>query len=307
MTLSRNQVIFYNMDTFKINFNYSDTPAKSQCLFITDMTLPELSPLYRQGIKCMSFVHWFGPWMIERNGTSQIRHLDFYWIFGEGKTIETADGVTVCHAGDFLVVPSWIDRRQKIIGNKCPHIYARTDEPDKFPQFQQVIKRKSILTDDFRNDVIRLAKSCNPLMPDDSHYRKPLAELVALEFAREVGSQDDPEKYFRQKLFHCLNQDHSENLSVQELADRMCMSESGLYKKCMELLDTSPGQILSEHRLYNSRQYLLSGSYTLRNVAKIAGYANEFSFSKAFRKRFGMPPSEYRKSMLNGATEKDPQ
>ena len=87
----------------------------------------------------------------------------------------------------------------------------------------------------------------------------------------------------------------SGGLSVPELAEKLCVSESSLYKKCMEFLNRSPGQLLTEHRLQNARQYLLSGSYPLREIAKLAGYSNEFSFSKAFTACFGISPSQYRK------------
>ena len=279
------------MKEFSIEYNPTVVPESNKCLFM-DISLPELSPLRRAGIKCLSFVHWLGHWMIERNGNSQERHLDFYWFFGDGFSMESVDGILHARPGDFLAVPSWFDRRQTIISEYCPHIYFRSDAVDDFSHFQQIILRKSILSDEFQSDFIRLARSCNPL-----NYEKillsPLAELVAAQFKKEIGYNDSAGERFRERFFSILNRTPA-GVSVPELAEQLCMSESGLYKKCMQFLHASPGKLLAEHRLQNARQYLLLGNYPLRQVARMSGYCDEFAFSKAFRNCFGISPSEYR-------------
>ena len=61
----------------------------------------------------------------------------------------------------------------------------------------------------------------------------------------------------------------------------------------MEFLDVSPCKLLTEHRLNNAGNDLLSGAFSVKEIAKLTGYADEFSFSRAFRKFFGVPPSVY--------------
>ena len=285
--------IFINiMKEFRIDYNRTIIPDKNKCLFM-DILLPELSPLRREKIKCLSFVHWLGPWMIERNGQSQERHMDFYWIYGHGFSIESVDGIMYPKPGDFLAVPSWFDRRQTIDSANCPHIYIRTDEVDSFSRFQRIELRKSLLTSEFRSDFIRLVRGCNPLN-HDKMLLTPLAELVAAQFNKEINGKNSPQEQFRELFFNTLNRNQAD-VSVPELAKQLYMSESALYKKCMQLLHTSPGKLLTEHRLQNARQYLLCGNYSLHVVAKMSGYSDEFAFSKAFKYCFGLSPSEYRK------------
>jgi AraC-like DNA-binding protein len=280
------------MKKFAVEFNDTIIPDNHKCLFM-DISHPELLPLRREFIKCMSFVHWLGPWQICRNGDSQERHIDFYWIYGHGFTIESASGVICPEPGDLLVVPSWFDRIQRIGNPHCPHIYIRTDDVDEFPQFQEIFSRRSLLGLEFLSDVIRLARLSNPLNSEKLILR-PLAELIAMQFHKEVGVNSGEKDFFREKIFTVLNREPV-GLSVPELAQKLCISESGLYKKCMQLLNRSPGQLLTEHRLLNARQHLLYASSPLSGIAKLAGYADEFAFSKAFRKYFGISPAAYRK------------
>ena len=290
------------MKDFKIDFNRSVTPEQRELLF-SNLLEPELSALRRVGIRCLSVVRWHGFWMIERNGASQTPHLDFYWLYGPGFTIETAEGVLHPAAGDFLIVPSWLDRRQTIVGDECRHIYLRSDKPEFFRQFQTVTMRKSLLGGEFLSDITRLVKSCNPLLPDERRYRVPLAELVAQQFFREVNFDPADGSGFREKIFHCLSH-ASGRLTVPELAKMCCLSESSLYKRCVEHFDSTPSRLLAEYRLNNAGNYLLSGAYSIKEVARLTGYSDEFSFSKAFRRFFGVPPSVYAAAKLEKEEEK---
>jgi AraC-like DNA-binding protein len=75
----------------------------------------------------------------------------------------------------------------------------------------------------------------------------------------------------------------------------------------MDSFHISPGKILIEHKMNIAHSQLLSGIYSLNDIARMAGYSDLFAFSKAFRKRFGTAPSLYKKSnhMKNSADNAD--
>ena len=267
------------------------------------MTSPELSVFRHWGINCISFVHWLGDWMIERNGASQSPHIDFFWIYGPGFTVESAAGKICADQGDLVVVPSWFDRRQTISGNACPHIYLRCNKPDLFPEVKNIAIHRSVLEKSFCTDVIRLINSCNLLFPKQSYLRMSLAELVYLQFMEDVKMLNSSADHFREDFFAAVNKLDHGNPSVAELAHILHLSESALYKKCMDSFHISPGKILIEHKMNIAHSQLLSGIYSLNDIARMAGYSDLFAFSKAFRKRFGTAPSLYKKSnhMKNSA------
>lgn len=283
------------MKEFSIKYNRSVIPDKHKCLFM-EITSPELSVFRHLNINCISFVHWFGDWMIERNGSSQPPHIDFYWVYGSGFTVESAAGKMCADQGDLVVVPSWFDRRQTISGNVCPHIYLRCNNPELFPEIKNISVRRSILEKNFCSDVIRLINACTPLFPEKSYLRMVLGELVYLQFMEDVKMLNSSADHFREDFFHAVNKLEHSNPSVAELAHALHLSESALHKKCMASFCTSPGKILIEHRMNIARNQLLSGMYSLNDIALLAGYSDLFAFSKAFRKHFGTAPSVYRKN-----------
>jgi AraC-like DNA-binding protein len=55
---------------------------------------------------------------------------------------------------------------------------------------------------------------------------------------------------------------------------------------------------LARVRLGHAAGYLSSTDITVRQVARLVGYENEASLSKAFRRAFGHAPGEYRRQQL---------
>lgn len=282
------------MKEFTIKYNNSLIPDKHKCLFM-EVTSPELAIFRHLSINCISFVHWFGDWMIERNGSSQSPHIDFYWVYGSGFTVESAMGKECADSGDLVVIPSWFDRRQTISGSVCPHIYMRSNKPELFPDIKEISIHRSVLEKSFCSDVVRLINSCNPLFAEKSYLRSALAEVVYLQFMEDMKMLNSSSDHFREDFFHAVNKLEHGNPTVSELAHILHLSESALHKKCMISFHTSPGKILIEHRMNTARNQLLSGMYSLRDIALMAGYSDLFAFSKAFRKYFGSAPSVYRK------------
>lgn len=62
----------------------------------------------------------------------------------------------------------------------------------------------------------------------------------------------------------------------------------------------SPMQVLRELRLRQAMHQLKAGGVAVELVAGNAGYASRSSFIKAFRRSYGMDPSEVRRSVARG-------
>ncbi len=85
----------------------------------------------------------------------------------------------------------------------------------------------------------------------------------------------------------------SDMLTVPEMAREFSMSESSLLRQLKRLTGLSPKQYLQEARLDLARQLLESGRYnTVSEVAYKVGYTHTPSFTRSFKERFGVPPSE---------------
>jgi transcriptional regulator GlxA family with amidase domain len=83
-------------------------------------------------------------------------------------------------------------------------------------------------------------------------------------------------------------------ISVEQMADFLNLSVRTLHRRCLQALDMTPAQVLSELRLERSRNLLHELSIPLKTIAHECGFATPEAYSKAFRQRFNIAPKRYR-------------
>lgn len=100
------------------------------------------------------------------------------------------------------------------------------------------------------------------------------------------------EKQFLEKMYKFV-EDHisEEDLNVTSLADYMGMSRSGLFSKVKTLTGQSPQEFLINYRLNAAKKLILSRNYNVSEVAYMVGFSTLNGFSRAFKNKFGVPPS----------------
>jgi AraC family transcriptional activator of mtrCDE len=85
--------------------------------------------------------------------------------------------------------------------------------------------------------------------------------------------------------------------SLQSLAHLACLSRSAFVARFTTAVGKSPMQVLRELRLRQAMYQLKAGGLAIELIARNAGYASRSSFIKAFRKGYGMDPSEVRRGV----------
>ena len=104
-----------------------------------------------------------------------------------------------------------------------------------------------------------------------------------------VGTHD---KAFLQKIFALVEEHLSEEeFNVSSLAGMMGMSRSGLFSKVKALTGQSPQEFLSDYRLSRARELLLTHDYNISEVAYKVGFSTLNGLSRAFKNKYGVPPS----------------
>lgn len=107
------------------------------------------------------------------------------------------------------------------------------------------------------------------------------------------------DRQFLEKLLDIINNNLSnEDLSVAFLSDKMCMSNSTLYRKVTALLGISPNEYIRRLRISRAVELLKSGLHTITEIAFNTGFGSHSSFSRVFKKEFGMTPTEYQNKNL---------
>lgn len=135
--------------------------------------------------------------------------------------------------------------------------------------------------------------------------RLKLAELFLL--LMQVPIQTEEETYLprgQEKLIRHLRDhivsDELQYSSLRELADEHGISVSFLQKSFKQVYGLPVYQYLKTYRLEKAAAALRTTGCSITKIALEAGYTNPAKFSEAFRKHYGLPPSEYRRNYQNG-------
>jgi transcriptional regulator GlxA family with amidase domain len=84
------------------------------------------------------------------------------------------------------------------------------------------------------------------------------------------------------------------SVSVETMANYLNVSVRTLHRRCLQALEMTPAQILSELRLERSRSLLHDSNIPLKTIAFECGFSTSESYSKAFKQKFSIAPRRYR-------------
>ncbi|PZP50396.1 MAG: two-component system response regulator [Pseudopedobacter saltans] len=99
---------------------------------------------------------------------------------------------------------------------------------------------------------------------------------------------------FMAKVNACILQNIDEpTLDVDQLASHLCMSRPTLYRKLKEVVNLAPNELINITRLKKATELLLSGQYSVNEIALLVGFSSSTHFGRNFVKQFGVTPSQY--------------
>jgi AraC-like DNA-binding protein len=84
--------------------------------------------------------------------------------------------------------------------------------------------------------------------------------------------------------------------TLDELAQEAAVSRSALTERFARYLGQSPMAYLADWRLELGAEALRTSSRSVLHVAADVGYESEAAFNRAFKRRFGKPPAQYRRA-----------
>ncbi|MEG1585254.1 MAG: two-component regulator propeller domain-containing protein [Bacteroidales bacterium] len=108
----------------------------------------------------------------------------------------------------------------------------------------------------------------------------------------KVVSQDD---IFIENLIHTLeeNMENSE-LTVDDLVSMAGLSRSVFFKKLKSLTGLAPIEFIREMRIKRAAQLIETRQYNISQVAYMVGMNDPRYFSRCFKQKYGMTPTEYK-------------
>lgn len=149
------------------------------------------------------------------------------------------------------------------------------------------------LTDCSRSDGSRtpylLAKSIELLCE-----LVPLVRDRALVPVAPAGSLSQMDSRRLMEARRIIDEHWSEKLTLGQIARRSGLNRTKLAKGFRELYHCSVSEALSERRLAEARRQLQSTDLPVGIIGYRSGYLNNASFARAFGRRFGVSPSDFR-------------
>lgn len=97
-----------------------------------------------------------------------------------------------------------------------------------------------------------------------------------------------------QEVTSIVEYEYGDELALDQLAHRVSSSRRQLQRAFAEVGHTTFRQYLTAVRMDRAAEMLTRSDLTVREVAHNVGYRQPAQFAKAFRRRHGRAPSEYR-------------
>lgn len=139
----------------------------------------------------------------------------------------------------------------------------------------------------------------NPELADDNFIVSKLKELLLI-----LGKTESSIHHFVNALFtpyeydfrEIIQQNTFSNLSLSELARLSGCSLATFKRRFKKFYDLPPAKYLLQKKLEKAHQLLSLDSYTITEIAFECGFDNINHFNKAFKKHYGISPSNSRLS-----------
>jgi AraC-like DNA-binding protein len=95
-------------------------------------------------------------------------------------------------------------------------------------------------------------------------------------------------------LWETVRREPGRDWTVESLARQLSVSRATLHRLVARHHEGSPGAIVERIRMDEAAHLLVNGGLPVKAIASQVGYSTPYSFSAAFRRTRGCPPTEFR-------------
>jgi len=167
-----------------------------------------------------------------------------------------------------------------------------------------------LVTDAGFSDTSPVITASNPIavtdclyQMSDIHTRDTPNRLMMISLLYRFFSElhipeavDEGHRYVSAAIQYIFN-NYQYPISIAEIASRVGISRSHLYRLFIEKRGISPQQYLITHRMLSARDMLYDGRYSVNEIVYSCGFSTPSRFFKLFKERYGKSPLQYQKSL----------
>ena len=134
-----------------------------------------------------------------------------------------------------------------------------------------------------------------------------LDQLISSSSTRRELRGSQLRDFYIQEAITYMEHNYWRELTVEELADTCKLNRSYFSKIFKEYAGCPPQEFLIRLRLSKAADLMKGTGNSIGVIASMCGYPNQLHFSRAFHKRYGLSPREWRaQHQLRGKTMRSP-
>jgi len=118
-------------------------------------------------------------------------------------------------------------------------------------------------------------------------------EIFSVMNAAVHQSHDRTEEYIRHAV-SCIETEYMMDLSVVSIAERLNLNRSYFSDIFRKKIGRPPQTFLTDYRMQKAAMFMKDLNYTVTQAAFSSGYSDVFTFSRMFKKKYGLSPKAYK-------------
>ena len=173
-------------------------------------------------------------------------------------------------------------------------VEIRRDDKSILEEGQSILNRIEVIPDAF-GDLIWVQTNKLPIF-------NPNGDVIGIMgITRPISNMEDlPQEFslFRETITF-IRKNLANNIKVEDLSQRMKLSENQFRRKFKEEFNVTPQQFILRARLQATGNLLRNGNKPIASIAAECGFSDQSYFTKQFKPFFGETPLQYRRRWNN--------
>lgn len=203
------------------------------------------------------------------------------------------------HTGSVLhVEPSITFKEELLSETKCTYIliHYRILELERFPLYTSHFS----MNIDNPKKLIQCAKELEGNFNSTDMYMRLKCKSLLLNLFLELihALKNDTTKHPTidlETIKSYIHQHYAESISINDIANNFGIKRRYLTSVFQRYIGSSPIEYLTAYRILKAQELLLLTDKQILEISNSVGYVDNLYFSRVFKKKTGMSPTEYRK------------
>lgn len=201
--------------------------------------------------------------------------------------------------GDLLIAPKDSTYRYKTT-SPCKFLWFHfMSDPHWNHLLQHAVRiRKALYTEEMKRLVLSHLAESDRHQVDRHFFCEGYESLLVAYWERELHTNQSVDEFEKmqqlQNLWAKVREDPSRTWTTEALSQLSGFSESTLHRLTWKMQHSTPQDMVRKARMERAAALISRGALIQDAVATQVGYGNAFSFSRAFKKHFGVSPKQFR-------------